>query len=484
MSRFLNLLVAVALLLPAVALADETEQYNKIRTLLGQSKLDEAEKLFEAALSENPDSTRIKSLRYMMYFYSARAERNDAALGHISAYVDDRLATLEASPSAAGLLQRYVDILLTAMKDNDQEAASFAKLDEIAAKVDKVNEQHEQKDAQLLLASILMRNRQITFLAESGKVKDAGKLLDKRVVEAKKAVAEKPDDTVAKLKLILLGKALSELLADTDPAASAEVRDKYISQLIEAAKQYPESAVLTVAAINNGIATAGSLSRKSPLEAEKLLAQLKEFATSLDSDNAVVKSSLASLERSTASIERSIEAGKVHFALLGKDAFPLDVDAWANGSPLSDDDLKGKVVLLDFWAVWCGPCIATFPHLREWNEKYGDKGLVIIGATRYYTYGWNEETSRPERIAEISPEDERKAMEQFAAHHKLSHRFMVVPKESKFQSNYGVTGIPQAVVIDQQGKIRLIRVGSGEANAHDIGNLLAELLDKESAVGE
>ena len=44
-------------------------------------------------------------------------------------------------------------------------------------------------------------------------------------------------------------------------------------------------------------------------------------------------------------------------------------------------DFKGKLVLLDFWATWCPPCIGEIPHLREANKKYGEKGLVIVGIT-------------------------------------------------------------------------------------------------------
>ena len=93
----------------------------------------------------------------------------------------------------------------------------------------------------------------------------------------------------------------------------------------------------------------------------------------------------------------SIERAKRLAALVGKDATPLEAEAWVNGTPLADADLKGKVVLLDFWAVWCGPCIATFPHLREWQEKYADKGLVIVGLTDYYNFTWDEAAGRPTR---------------------------------------------------------------------------------------
>ena len=58
------------------------------------------------------------------------------------------------------------------------------------------------------------------------------------------------------------------------------------------------------------------------------------------------------------------------------------ISGWINSEPLRMVDLRGKVVLIDFWTYTCINCIRTFPHLKEWHAKYADKGLVIVGYTR------------------------------------------------------------------------------------------------------
>src|SRR4051794_9012960 len=68
--------------------------------------------------------------------------------------------------------------------------------------------------------------------------------------------------------------------------------------------------------------------------------------------------------------------------LIGKPAPEIPAgDVNINGKAMKLSEFKGKVVLVDFWAVWCGPCIAGMPTLREWQDEYKDKGLVILGVT-------------------------------------------------------------------------------------------------------
>lgn len=232
--------------------------------------------------------------------------------------------------------------------------------------------------------------------------------------------------------------------------------------------------------VNGELRRIFSLASSDPDAADKELATLKEFLATIKPDDEEAKKLMQSAMDSFPQFQRSIDNSRKLLTLVGKDAESLEagkIEAWVNGAPLTDADLKGKVVLLDFWAVWCGPCIATFPHLKEWNEKYADKGLVMIGLTNYYNFKWDDDKGRASRSQEkVSAEDEQKMLEKFAEHHELKHRFAVQAKDSTLSEYYAVSGIPHVVVIDQEGKVRMIKVGSGDENAKAIGGLLDELL--------
>jgi thiol-disulfide isomerase/thioredoxin len=65
--------------------------------------------------------------------------------------------------------------------------------------------------------------------------------------------------------------------------------------------------------------------------------------------------------------------------LAGKPAPGLrQIKGWKNGGAVKVADLRGKVVLLDFWGYWCGPCIGAMPNLMKLHDKYKDRGLVIV----------------------------------------------------------------------------------------------------------
>ncbi|MDP1799594.1 MAG: TlpA disulfide reductase family protein [Planctomycetaceae bacterium] len=67
--------------------------------------------------------------------------------------------------------------------------------------------------------------------------------------------------------------------------------------------------------------------------------------------------------------------------LIGMKAPAIKTQGWFNGTAPTDEDLRGKVIVIDAWAYWCGPCRRKAPGLIKLYEKYGSKGVVFLGLT-------------------------------------------------------------------------------------------------------
>lgn len=169
--------------------------------------------------------------------------------------------------------------------------------------------------------------------------------------------------------------------------------------------------------------------------------------------------------------------------MIGKPAPEFLGEFALNGKPTPFKDLKGKVVLVDFWAVWCGPCIATFPELRELHTKYKDKGLEIVGVTNYQErFGFDKGTGKLIPGQKLSHQEEQAMLKDFAAYHKLEHRLLVVSAEEHRQigKDYKITGIPHVTIIDRKGNVQLVKVGFSPDNAKAIEEMVKKLLDDKA----
>jgi thiol-disulfide isomerase/thioredoxin len=165
-----------------------------------------------------------------------------------------------------------------------------------------------------------------------------------------------------------------------------------------------------------------------------------------------------------------LKARKKHYDMLSEPAPPLfGVDKWFPGKPKTLESLKGKVVLLDFWATWCGPCFDAFPLFREWHADLSDKGLVILGITRYYgrADGFN-----------VDEANELIFLNRFREKNSLPYDF-VISKDNKLQAAYGAVNLPTAAVIDRNGRIRYIETGSSPSRLEEMRAVVLKLLDEK-----
>jgi thiol-disulfide isomerase/thioredoxin len=140
---------------------------------------------------------------------------------------------------------------------------------------------------------------------------------------------------------------------------------------------------------------------------------------------------------------------------------------WSNDSsnPKSLADFKGKVVVIDFWATWCGPCIGSFPKIKEMQEHYEGSPVVIVSLTSPQGYVSYPKAKTPaERRKDATEKEELELLGPWAKEMDMTWT-VVCGKENCFNPDFGVNGIPHMAIIAPDGTVRFngVNFRSGEA---------------------
>lgn len=151
----------------------------------------------------------------------------------------------------------------------------------------------------------------------------------------------------------------------------------------------------------------------------------------------------------------------------------INVVEWIGQEPQPLSAFRGKIVLLDFWATWCGPCIATFPRLRDWHKKFAKDDFVIIGVTQYYG---EQEGKR------VSPLQELDYLNKFKEKYKLPYPFAVTPP-GESNMKYGINAYPTTVLLDRNGVVRYIGIGAGSEESENLEDTIKKVVKEETRLG-
>ncbi len=237
-----------------------------------------------------------------------------------------------------------------------------------------------------------------------------------KLAEGQQFISTTADDEAADAvddsgQVVITGRAADEILAELENAQSYEEAEPLLKEFIEAHPENEQSAQFIY------VLASRETDQEKKLEMYRTLVEKHpdtQFAQ-------MAKGSLKQMEQ------------------VGQ-PFELTFEELRTGEQMNlQEDLKGKVVVIDFWATWCGPCIAEMPNMKELYSQYKDQGVEFVGISLDAP---PSEGGRDKLLAYVEENDV-----------EWPQYYQGNGWDSEFSKSWGVSSIPQLFIIDADGKL-------------------------------
>jgi cytochrome c biogenesis protein CcmG/thiol:disulfide interchange protein DsbE len=132
----------------------------------------------------------------------------------------------------------------------------------------------------------------------------------------------------------------------------------------------------------------------------------------------------------------------------------FEVQNLTGGEPVNLEQFQGKVVYVDFWASWCGPCLKSFPFMEELHRQYGDQGLVVVA---------------------INMDQDPQDAHDFLAEHPVTF-LLGQDRDGAVAQQYGVMAMPSSFIVGRDGLIENVHYGFKSSDKEKIESVISQIL--------